>query len=112
MFNMLIIIIGLFEFCIGCVISVFAKSEMVSKYTQFLYDFAGDDLSVAIPLNKWIGENYALSGSLYVFFASIIKTLNLNFIILILLISLVEIYSYKRINKGIIKILKIHNKHL
>ena len=82
------------------------------KYTQFLYDFAGDDLSVAIPLNKWIGENYALSGSFYVFFASIIKTLNLNFIILILLISLVEIYSYKRINKGIIKILKIHNKHL
>ena len=111
MFNMVIIIIGLFEFLSGCIISIFCKSSNVSKYIRFLFEFTDKEDIIAVPLNKWIGENYALSGSLYAFFGAVTKTFDLNTIILILLIGLVELYSYRRINKGIIKILKIHNKH-
>lgn len=105
MFNMVIIIIGLIEFCIGITISIFARSEKAKGFTKFLYDFDEDECDIFF-LNRWIGENYGLVGSLYAFLASISIVYNINWFILTLAISLVEFLSYKRINRGIKNIFK------
>lgn len=106
MFNGVIIIIGIIEFFIGLTISIFSKSEKVNSFIKFLYDFDEGDEEVLPTLNKWIGENYGLVGSLYIFFASISITFSLEWFILILGIFLIEILSYTRINRGIKDILK------
>ena len=46
MFNMVIIIIGLIEFCIGITISIFARSEKAKGFTKFLYDFDEDECDI------------------------------------------------------------------
>lgn len=106
MFNVIIIIIGIIEFSIGVTISIFSKSVRVKSFIQFLYDFDKDEIEVLPTLNRWIGQNYGLVGSLYIFLASISINFNLGWLILVLGISLVEFLSYRRINKGIKEIIK------
>ncbi|SCJ96891.1 Uncharacterised protein [uncultured Clostridium sp.] len=106
MFNGVIIVIGIIEFLIGASISIFAKSERVCGFIQFLYDFEKGKIESLPILNKWIGQNYGLVGSLYIFFASIAVAFNVDWFMLLLSISLIEVLSYKRINKGIKEILK------
>lgn len=106
MFNMVIIIIGLIEFFIGVTITIFSKSVKVGGFIQFLYDFTEGETKVLYILNKWIGQNYGLIGSLYIFLASVSIAFDINWIVLVLAISLVEFISYKRINKGIKEILR------
>ncbi len=106
MFNVVIIIIGIIEFFIGVTVSVFSKSARVRRFIQFLYDFDEGEVKALHILNEWIGQNYGLVGSLYIFFASISIAFNVDWFVLILEISLVEFLSYKRINIGIKDILK------
>ncbi len=106
MFNGVIIVIGIIEFLIGVSISLFAKSERVCRFIQFLYDFEKGRVESLPILNKWIGQNYGLIGSVYIFFASIAIAFNMDWFILILAISLIEFLSYRRINRGIKEILK------
>lgn len=106
MFNEVIIIIGIIEFFIGVAVSIFSKSERICGFIQFLYDFEKEQVEALPILNRWIGQNYGLVGSLYIFFASISIAYNIDWFMLILAISLVEFVSYKRINIGIKEILK------
>lgn len=106
MFNMVIVTIGLFEFLLGCVIAIFYKNRWADKYVKYLYDIDKSDKSSLPKLNKWIGENCALVGSIYVFAGSLTRMLGLNWFYLAIIIGIAEWYSYNRIEKGIIKILK------
>ncbi|MBC5625988.1 hypothetical protein H8S10_11035 [Clostridium sp. NSJ-49] len=106
MFNMAIIVIGIIEFYIGVTISVFSKSKKINGFIKFLYDFEDEEGKIQSILNKWIGENYGIVGSMYVFLASIAIAFNADWFMLILEISIVEFLSYKRINKGIKDIIK------
>lgn len=106
MFNGVIIAIGIIEFLIGVSISLFAKSKKVCGFIQFLYDFERSQVESLPILNKWIGQNYGLVGSIYIFFASVAVAFNVDWFMLLLAISLIEVLSYKRINKGIKDILK------
>ena len=105
MFYMIIITIGLFEFILGCTIAIFSKSKKICKYTSLIYsEERGTNeefLSEINEINKWIGQNNALGGSLYAFLGATARYYDINILILILLIILVEYYTYRRVTKGI-----------
>ncbi len=105
MFYMIIITIGLFEFILGCTMAIFSKSKKICKYTSLIY-FEGKEaneefLGKINEINKWIGQNNALGGSLYAFLGATARYYDINILILILLIVLVEFYTNRRLTKGI-----------
>ena len=105
MFYMIIVIIGIFEFILGSIIAIFSKSQKICKYTSLLYSEKRENEKEfqenINKINKLIGENSALGGSLYAFFGAITRYYDISTIILILIIGIVELYTYKRLTKGI-----------
>ena len=107
MFTMVMIVIGLIEFTLGVIFTIYSKSEKFYNIFWMIYGNNSDKVDKMVEeTNKCIGENTALTGSMYVFFASLTYYKNLKNFWLIIAIFLVEIFTYRRTNKGIEKISK------
>ena len=107
MLYILIIAFGFIEFLVGCYISFFSKSKWINWLICIICNEQKDITEEKIKeLKNLVGQCLSLEGSFYAFASSVSRNYELGYFILMILLILIEVYSYKRMKREIIKIVE------
>ena len=96
---------GIIELAVGGIVSTKRKlviiKGIVKSFSYLNMNFSIDKIKDIKGLSKWIGEVILLEGALYIFLASASIYFKINVLIVLIFISIIEVFFFNVINKGL-----------